>query len=116
MIASTVKSLNNPLEIINDPLLLKRAHLSRYEYVDVVFGPADSDVTIPHTQLRPENPELVRWQDVTPNTVNVGGTDTPTFVYRATGVGKVAFGQNYIVLRATQANYATRLLLFMERI
>jgi hypothetical protein len=114
VIASTVKKSGNPLELVNDPTILRRAHLSRYEYVDVVFGLANTNLPIP-TTLRPENPEEIRWQDVTPNTVTVASVETPTFVYRSSGADKIAFTATHITLRATQTGYQTRLLLFLER-
>lgn len=112
MIGSTVKGQSSPLEIVNDPLLLKRTPMSQYEYVDVVFGPLNTDTAIPYSILAPEDPETIRWIDITPNTV---GTSTPAFVYRETGIQRAKFTAYNIVLRATQTGYTTRLLLFLER-
>ena len=113
MIVSTAKK--NPLEIVSDPLLQRQMAMSQYEYVDVVFTTADADTIIGYSFLKPENDQDVRWIDVTPQTVYSSGTETPATVYKSNMPERKLFGRNYIVLRATVANYATRLLLFTER-
>lgn len=87
----------------------------QYEFVDVTFTAANTDTVIPYTLLSPEDPESVRWLDVTAGAVNVGGTDTVAHVYRSGLPSRQVWGDGYIVLRATVAGYATRLKLFIER-
>lgn len=85
----------------------------QYEYVDVVFPPvADTDQVINYTQLKPENVADVRWMDVTPK--DIGGS--PARVYQSSASTRKPFTSGYVVLRCDQASYATRLLLFTERV
>jgi hypothetical protein len=99
-----------------DPTIRREIPFKRFEYVDVTFGAADTDTVIPYTILRPNDVERVRWLDVTPNTVVTGTTtETRVDVYRSNLPGRLAWGPGYVVLRATAANYTTRLLLFLER-
>jgi hypothetical protein len=99
----------------NDPQLLKYLSDGQYEYVDVTFQAANTETVIPYTILTPEDPESVRWLDITQGAVNVGGTDTPAYVYRSALPSRKAWGTGYIVLKATVAGYVTRLKLFVER-
>lgn len=76
---------------------------NQYEYVDVTFPPtAGEDQVVRYEKLRPESFGDVRWIDVCPN---------GAFVSK----GSKAWGPQYVVLKASSANYATRLLLFIER-
>lgn len=88
-----------------EDISLTQIPFGQYEYVDVSFAAADTDTLIP-TTLKVENPKFVRWLDVTPN---VGAF---VRIYRATGSEVV---ENNLKLRCNIANYATRLLLFVER-
>ena len=85
----------------------------QYEYVDVVFGPANTDVVVPYTNLRVDDRSKIYWIDT-----QQGGTAAGTIavVYRVINSPATAFGPNYIVVRCNVANYRTRLLLFTERI
>ena len=85
--------------------LLKLLPIGQYEYVDATFTAADTDTVIPYSIIRPEDPESVRWFDITPHTGRV---------YRALAPDRTSWGDNYVILRSTVAG-ATRLLLFLER-
>lgn len=98
-----------------DPGIRREIPFRRYEYVTVTFTAANTDTVIPYAILRPNAVDDVRWLDVTPSTVVSGATETPTTVYRSQLPTRLAWGQGYIVLRATTAGYQTRLLLFLER-
>lgn len=108
----------------------KQSPFGQYEWVDVTFPEADTDVVIPYTRLRPEGYNDVRWIDVTQrglSTVQASTGRTPTFrqpvasapqvpiVYRAVNVNARSFGPGYVILRCTLGEYSTRLLLFVER-
>ena len=95
--------------------LEKQIPSTQYEYVDVYFPAAATDVVIGFSRLRPDNPELIRWLDITPGTVYTGGVDTVAYVYRSASPTRGAFSASTIQLRATVAGYRTRLLLFLER-
>jgi hypothetical protein len=88
---------------------------TQYEYVDAYFPAADTDIKIPLSRLRLDNPEEIRWLDISPGTVYSGGVDTVAHVYRSSGPSRGAFTSSAIVLRSTVAGYRTRLLLFVER-
>jgi hypothetical protein len=92
-------------KVLEEPALLRMLPVGQYEYVDATFAAADTDTVIPYTILKPEDFNDVRWIDVTPQTGKV---------YRAIDPNKVAWGQNYVILRSTVAG-TTRLLLFLER-
>lgn len=98
-----------------DNAVERRLPFSRAEFVNVEFGAADTDVVVPYTALQPDDVEDVRWIDITPNSVYVSPTDSVARVYRSSQPGRKAFGAGYIVLRCNVANYATRLMLFVER-
>lgn len=85
--------------------------MGNYEYVDVTFGPADTDMAIPFTRLRTDDPQSVRWMDVSPGRID----GVVAQIYRERGSRATLFGLTYVVLRSTVANYTTRLLLFVER-
>jgi hypothetical protein len=101
---------------IDEVAATKAVPFKRYEYVTVTFGAANTDLVIPYSILRPTDLESVRWMDVSPTTVYSGGSETVAHVYRSQDPTRLAWGANYIVLRATVANYSTRLLLFLERV
>lgn len=104
----------NTSATINDAALRRQLPMRQFEYVTAVFGAADTDTVIPLTVLRPEDPETLRWLDITPGTVYTG-TDARASVYRSSAPGRLPFGATYLVLRSTVANYTTRLLVFLER-
>lgn len=91
----------------------KQIPFGQYEYVDVVFGPANTDVIVPYTNLRVDDKNKIYWIDT-----QQGGTIAGTIatVYRVVNSAATPFGQNYIVVRCNVENYKTRLLLFTERI
>jgi len=95
--------------------LRRQLPMRQFEYVTVTFGAADTDTVIPLTILEAENPEVLRWLDITPGTVYTGATDTVARIYRSSAPGRLSFGSTYLVLRSTVANYTTRLLVFLER-
>lgn len=99
---------------INDAALRRQLPMRQFEYVTATFGAANTDTVIPLTVLRPENPETLRWLDITPGTVYTG-TDTVATVYRSAAPDRKPFGASYLTLRCTVANYSTRLLVFLER-
>ena len=101
--------------VINDAALKRQLPMRQFEYVTATFAAADTDTAIPISVLRPEDPETLRWLDITPGTVYTGGTDTVATVYRSSAPGRLPFARTYIVLRSTAANYTTRLLVFLER-
>lgn len=84
----------------------KQIPFGNYEYVDVVFGPANTDLSIPYTRLKIDEREQVRWVDVTPGEGRV---------YRPRATPATRFGATFVVLRSDVANYQTRLMLFVER-
>jgi hypothetical protein len=91
-----------------------KQHLSdgQYEFVDVTFQAADTETVIPYTILTPEDPEEVRWLDVTPGS---DASNVPAHVYRSGAPSRLAWNTGYIVLSSTLASYSTRLKLFVER-
>jgi hypothetical protein len=99
---------------INDAALRRQLPMRQFEYVTATFAAADTDTVIPITVLRPEDPETLRWLDITPGTVYTG-TDARASVYRSSAPDRMPFGATYLVLRSTVANYSTRLLVFLER-
>lgn len=99
---------------INDAALRRQLPMRQFEYVTATFGAANTDTVIPLTVLRPENPETLRWLDITPGTVYTG-TDNVATVYRSAAPDRMPFGASYLTLRCTVANYSTRLLVFLER-
>lgn len=98
-----------------DPQLGQHLSDGQYEFVDVTFTAADTDTVIPYTVLTPENPDAVRYLDVTQGAVNVGGADSVATVYRSVLPTRLAWARGYVILRSTVAGYATRLKLFVER-
>lgn len=91
----------------------KQIPFGQYEYVEVEFPLANVDVVIPYERLNVESPDDVLWLDM-----RQGGTvaGTPAIVYRVVNSPATAFGPRFVVLRSTVAGYATKLLLFTERI
>jgi hypothetical protein len=113
-----------------DSKVEKQSPFGQYEWVDVQFPEADTDVVIPYTRLRPESYNDIRWIDVAQgglSTVQASLDRIPTYrqptgsapqvpiVYRAVNTSAKAFGPGYVVLRCTLGEYQTRLLLFVER-
>lgn len=94
--------------------LLAQIPQTQYEFVDAYFPAAATDTLIPHT-LRVDDPEVIRWVDITAGTVYTGGVDTVAHLYRSASPTRRAFTPTHIALRATVAGYRTRLLLFTER-
>jgi len=88
----------------------------RFEFVDVEFIAANTDVTIPYTKFRPLDPNDIRWLDVSLTAVNVGGVDTLPVLYKSALPSRKLWARGYIVLRCSVAGYSTRLYLFTERI
>jgi hypothetical protein len=105
----------DPTILIEDAALRRVLPFKRFEYVDAVFQKADTDTVIPYKIIRPNDVEQIRWMDVTPSTVVSGGSETPAYVYRSKLPSAQAWSPGYVVLRATQDTYSTRLLLFLER-
>lgn len=87
----------------------------QYEYVEVTFPAANTEVVIKYSNLRPENPESVRWIDITPGSVYSGGSENVATIFRSGNPSRKAWADGYIVLMSDVANYSTRLLLFLER-
>lgn len=85
-----------------------------FEYLDVTFPGADVDTRFPHS-LQLDDPEELRWIDISPGTVYTGGVDTVAKVYRSNSPTRQKFTSTTISLRSTVAGYSTRLLLFVER-
>jgi hypothetical protein len=97
--------MDNKPKTVDRLELLKLLPIGQYEYVDATFTAADTDTVITYSIIRPENPENVRWFDVTPHTGRV---------YRALAPNRTSWGQNYVILRSTVVG-PTRLMLFLER-
>jgi hypothetical protein len=95
--------------------LLQYLSDGQYEFVDVTFPAAATDTVIPYTRLTPENPDSVRWVDITPGAVNNGGSDAVPQLYKSALPSAQAWAHGYIVLRSSVAGYSTRLKLFLER-
>lgn len=105
----------DPTILIEDAALRRVLPFKRFEYIDVTFQKADTDTVINYSVLRPNSVDQIRWIDVTPSTVVSGSSETPAYVYRSKLPSTMNWGPGYIVLRATQDTYSTRLLLFLER-
>ena len=104
-----------PGDTLNDPILKQHLSEGQYEYVDVTFTAVGADTIIPYSQLTPENPDDVRWIDVTPGAINNGGSDSVASIYRSALPAALPWGRGYVVLRCSVAGYSTRLKLFVER-
>jgi hypothetical protein len=87
----------------------------RFEFADVTFTAADTDVVIPYSRFRPVSPDDIRWLDISPSAVNVGGVDTLPRLYKSALPSRKLWARGYIVLRSSVAGYSTRLQLFAER-
>lgn len=88
-----------------DSALLPMLPMGQYEYVDVEFVAADTDTVVKYEVLSPQDPESVRWLDITPHTGRV---------YRALAPNRTSWADGYVILRSTVVG-TTRLLLFLER-
>ena len=102
-------------QILDELYVDRSIPYQRFEYVDVTFPAADTDVVIPYTKLRPADPSRVRWVDATPTAVWNGAADTHPHLYRSASPSRILWARGYIVLRSTVAGYTTRLLLTTER-
>lgn len=89
---------------VQDPQLLRMLPIGQYEIVNASFAAADTDTVIA-TRLKPENPNDIRWIDITQGTGKV---------YRASDPDRKNWSSGIIILRNTAAQ-DTRLLLFIER-
>lgn len=102
---------------MNEQGLLRLIPDGEYEYLDVTFTAAATDTVIPYIIITPEDPETVRWMDVTRGAVDAGGgTDTVASVYRSAQPSRIPWARGYIVLRSSVAGYTTRLKLWVERL
>ena len=86
----------------------------QYEYVDVTFGAANVETLVPYKDLKPENPELVRFWDIYKGSVYSAG-ENPAHVYRSGDPARKAWTLGTLALCSSVASYTTRLLLFLER-
>lgn len=85
-------------------ITLRMIPVGEYEYVDASFVNANTDTVIAYKRLHVDNPEKVRWIDISPN--------RDASVFRGVNA---TFGPGYVKLQSNVANYSTRLLLFTER-
>ena len=100
-------------ELIEGARVNRQLPHAAFQYVDVTFTAANTDVVIPHT-LYVDLPTDIRWTDVTPSAVYTGGSDTFPVVYASGAPDRVPWSKRHIVLRSTVAGYTTRLMLFTE--
>jgi hypothetical protein len=89
---------------------LERRHLesvpfSRFQYVDVVFGDADTDVVVEH-QLQTTDPEAVNYEVVR--------ADRAGFVYHDQTASRRLWGTGFVLLRSSVADLSVRLRLTLE--
>lgn len=77
-----------------------------YEWVDITFTTADTDVVAVYTELQPQDPDLVRFLVVSNTT---GGV-----VYRDGSASATPWTQGMVKLRCSAANAVVRVLLFVE--
>lgn len=115
--------------VTSDADLLRQLPFKQFEYVNVTFVKENEDTFIPFSVLRPDDPDNVRWIDITPSSVYTDpGTGTgdlpPTrsntspgwpFIYRSGGPNRRLFPPTGLWLRCSRPDYTTRLLLFVER-
>lgn len=113
----------------SDADLLRQLPFKQFEYVDVTFVAENVDTFVPFARLRPDDPESVRWIDITPSSVytdpSAGTGDLPPtrsntspgwpFIYRSGGPNRQLFTPTGIWLRCSRPDYSTRLFLFVER-
>jgi hypothetical protein len=95
--------------IKRDPetIIDERVPFSTYQYVDVTFpSSANTDLVITHT-LSVTDPESVRYIPVDLSSAGV--------VYRDKSATRRAWGNGYIILRASSSSLQARLLLCVER-
>lgn len=78
-----------------------------FQYLDVTFGSADTDMDIKHN-LNPKNPEDVRYLVV--------NADRATQIFNDQSASRKPWGQGYVILQSSTANAVVRLLLFVERV
>jgi len=84
---------------------LRSTPISRYVYVDVSFDTANQDTDIALGDLKPQDPDAVRWVPVS--------LSTAATIYRDLSGTAVAWQQSHIKLRSS-AICDARLLLFVE--
>jgi hypothetical protein len=82
-----------------------RVPFSAFEFVDVKFGAADTDVLIEHS-LPTDRPEDVRWETV--------AIDKAGVVYRDGAAARRSWKDGYLLLRCSAANATARLRLSVE--
>ncbi len=84
---------------------LKSTPMSRYVYANVTFSATNQDTDVALGDLKPQNPDDVRWIPVELSAAAV--------IYRDTTGTAAAWTQTHIKLRAS-ATCTARLLLFIE--
>jgi len=104
-----------PSVILADAALRREIPQTQFEYADVTFQAADTDTIIPYNRIKVDDPDNIRWLDVTPGAVFVGGVDSIPKIYQSSAPTRKLRTTAYVVLRSTVAGYRTRLLLFTER-
>lgn len=77
-----------------------------FEYVDVIFGGADTDLDIRHG-LRPANPENIHYEVIK--------TDRSTVIYNDQSGTRRPWGAGYVILRSSAASAVVTLRLFIPR-
>jgi hypothetical protein len=85
-----------------DTLVEKMLPMGQYEYVDATFAAVDTNTVINYKQLKVEDPNSVRFMDVSQG---AGRVYKPALV---------SWGSGYVILASTDVG-TTRLLLFEER-
>jgi hypothetical protein len=100
---------------VQEQRMERKLPFGQYEYVDVEFPAANTEVVIRYNILRPEHPNDVKWLDIQPGSVYSGGSENPATIYRSANPSRKAWASGYVVLMANVAGYSTRLLLFTER-
>lgn len=87
--------------------LLRATPAAAYEFIDVVFGTANTDHDIVHG-LRPADPEDVEYV--------VLRADRATSLYHDQSGTRRPWGTGYIILRSSAASAVVRLLLMVKRV
>ena len=78
---------------------------SYFQYIDVTFGTANTDVLVEHLLL-PTDPEDVNYEVVR--------ADRATSIYHNQAAGRKPWGRGYVVLRSSVADAVVRLRLSLE--
>ena len=113
--------------VAQDADFLRQSPFRQFEYQTVTFAAPNTDTFIVFQTIRPDNPDQVRWLDISPSSVYTS-TETldlpPTysdaspgwpFIYRSGGPGRPEPTATGLWLRCSRAPYTTRLLFFVER-